>query len=38
MYYIRSGREIILMLGGGCKGTQKADIKRVKRMLQISED
>jgi putative addiction module killer protein len=37
MYYMRHGKAIILMLGGGSKSTQEADIKRVKRLLQTLE-
>jgi putative addiction module killer protein len=28
VYYARSGKEIVLLLGGGSKGTQDADIDR----------
>ena len=37
MYYMRHGKAIILMLGGGSKSTQETDIKRVKRLLQALE-
>jgi putative addiction module killer protein len=37
MYYIQRRKTIILMLGGGSKSTQEADIKRVKRLLQTLE-
>ena len=37
MYYMRHGKAIILMLGGGSKSMQEADIKRVKRLLQTLE-
>lgn len=30
MYYLQQGKTIILMLGGGSKKTQSADIKRAK--------
>jgi putative addiction module killer protein len=38
MYYLRRGRVVILMLGGGYKATQNADIKKVKRLLLAMED
>ncbi len=38
MYYVRRNQVIIVMLGGGCKSTQKADIKEVKKLLQSLED
>jgi putative addiction module killer protein len=37
MYYIQHGRLILLMLGGGSKATQAADIKQVKRLLENLE-
>ena len=37
MYYIQYGRMVFLMLGGGCKATQAADIKQVKRLLENLE-
>jgi putative addiction module killer protein len=37
MYYLRRGKQIIVMLGGGCKATQKADIKKVKKILLTME-
>ena len=37
MYYMRHGKAIILMLGGGSKSTQETDIKRVKKLLQALE-
>ena len=37
MYYMRHGKAIILMLGGGSKSTQETDIKRVKKLLQTLE-
>ena len=38
MYYVKRGRVIIVMLGGGDKSTQAADIKAVKTMLKILEE
>jgi putative addiction module killer protein len=37
MYYIQRRKVIILMLGGGYKSTQKADIKKAKQLLQTLE-
>ena len=37
MYYIQYGRVIIVMLGGGCKATQAADIKEVKKIARSLE-
>jgi len=37
MYYIQYGRVIIVMLGGGCKATQVADIKEVKKIARSLE-
>lgn len=37
MYYMRHGKVIIVMLGGGCKATQVADIKEAKRIAQSLE-
>jgi putative addiction module killer protein len=34
MYYIRRGRELIVMLGGGDKSSQKRDIKRAIEMAR----
>jgi putative addiction module killer protein len=38
MYYLRRGKVLILMLGGGSKATQKADIRKVQKMLLMMED
>ena len=38
MYYTQRRKAIILMLSGGCKSTQAADIKRVKQLLLTLED
>jgi putative addiction module killer protein len=38
MYYLRRGRVVILMLGGGYKSTQNADIKKVKKLLLTMEE
>lgn len=38
MYYLRRGRVVILMLGGGYKAIQNADIKKVKKLLLTMED
>ena len=38
MYYLRRGRVVILMLGGGSKATQNVDIRKVKKMLLAMED
>jgi putative addiction module killer protein len=37
MYYIQYGKQVLLMLGGGSKSTQAADIKQVKRLLENLE-
>ena len=37
MYYIQRRKKIILMLDGGSKSTQEADIKRVRKLLQTLE-
>jgi putative addiction module killer protein len=37
MYYVQRGKITILMLGGGAKSTQGADIKKVKKLLQALE-
>jgi len=34
MYYVRHGATIIVMLGGGDKSSQSADIQRAKRIAQ----
>jgi len=38
MYYIQHGKVIVVMLGGGCKATQVADIKEAKKLAQSLED
>ncbi len=38
MYYMQRRKVIVLMLGGGCKSTQAADIRRVKKLLLTMED
>ena len=39
MYYIRQGAVIILMLGGGDKATQQADIERAKALaLELHDE
>jgi putative addiction module killer protein len=38
MYYIKQGKVIIVMLGGGDKSSQTADIKAVKKMLKTLEE
>jgi putative addiction module killer protein len=38
MYYVQRKKTVILMLGGGCKSTQAADINRVKKLLPTLED
>jgi len=38
MYFLRRGRVVILMLGGGYKSTQNVDIKKVKKLLLTMED
>ena len=37
MYYIQHGKVIVVMLGGGCKATQVADIKEVKKIARSLE-
>lgn len=34
MYYIKEGKDIILLLGGGDKSTQKKDIKQAKKAAE----
>jgi putative addiction module killer protein len=38
MYYVRRGDTLIIMLGGGSKSTQQADIRRAIRLAQSLED
>lgn len=38
MYYVQRGRELIVMLGGGSKRTQKADIAAAKQLNATLED
>jgi putative addiction module killer protein len=38
MYYIQRGRVVIVMLGGGTKSTQSADIKRAIELAKQLED
>jgi putative addiction module killer protein len=38
MYYVKRDRVIIVMLGGGDKSTQSADIKAVKSLLKTLEE
>ena len=38
MYYIQRGKVIVVMLGGGSKATQAADIKEAKKLAQSLED
>lgn len=38
MYYILHEKVIIVMLGGGCKATQAADIKEAKKIARSLED
>ncbi|TAF99011.1 MAG: type II toxin-antitoxin system RelE/ParE family toxin [Burkholderiales bacterium] len=38
MYYLRRGRVLIVMLGGGDKSTQNADIKRAVKLAAKLED
>ena len=33
VYFVRRGREVIVLLAGGSKRTQKADIKRAKDLV-----
>jgi len=37
MYYIQYGKQVLLMLGGGSKSTQAADIKQLKKLLENLE-
>jgi putative addiction module killer protein len=37
MYYMQRRKVVILMLGGGCKSTQTADIRKVKKLLLLLE-
>jgi len=38
MYYIRRGRTLIVMLGGGDKSTQAADIAKAMKLAKTLED
>jgi len=38
MYYVQSGDAIIVMLGGGNKSTQQADINRALDLAKSLED
>jgi putative addiction module killer protein len=38
MYYVQRGDTLIVMLGGGDKSTQQADIRRAIRLAQSLED
>ena len=38
MYYVVSGKTIIVMLGGGDKSSQSNDIKLVKKLAKLLED
>lgn len=38
MYYVQRGKVLIVMLGGGSKRTQKADIAAAKRLATLLED
>jgi putative addiction module killer protein len=38
MYYARHGEVVVLMLGGGVKSTQAADIARAVKMAATMED
>lgn len=37
LYFTRRGKILVVMLAGGDKSTQAADIRRAKRMLEQSE-
>ena len=38
MYYILRRQVVVIVLGGGIKSTQAADIKKVKKILLTMED
>ena len=38
MYYVERGGSLIVMLGGGDKGTQQADISAAKRLAATVEE
>lgn len=38
MYFVKQGKVIIVMLGGGDKSSQVADIKAVKKILKTLEE
>jgi putative addiction module killer protein len=38
MYYVQRGNVLIVMLGGGDKSTQDADIIKAKRLADTLED
>jgi putative addiction module killer protein len=35
VYFVRRGAQLIVLLGGGSKRTQKADIKRAKKLAAL---
>lgn len=38
MYYVQHGESVIVMLGGGDKSTQQADIQRAIALVKSLED
>ena len=38
MYYAQRGRTVVVMLGGGGKSTQQADIRKAVQLANILED
>ncbi len=38
MYYVKQGETLIVMLGGGDKGSQESDIAKAKQRKSILED
>ena len=38
MYFVRHGKLVVLMLGGGSKSSQSMDIKQAKKLLHRLED
>lgn len=38
MYYVRQGDTLVVMLGGGEKSTQQADIRRAVQLAATLED
>lgn len=38
MYFVQRGQQLVIMLGGGTKNTQRADIKKAIQLSKTLED